>query len=256
MARASARPPRRAARRCGRSRGPRRPASARRPAAPAASSSSRTTPRRRPRQDRVGRARGERGGPCRLAAPTTAVVTSSPRTPWAANTSASPSLAAQVPTAPAATSACATSGHLWVLPCGRNALPRPHVRGHGRDVGFEGVRSSSSAGVGISSRNCIERECYHYFRACARRSRVRAAHRSQPSNCSRCERSASRISPGNTPARRASSRTLRIKPPKRSASDLKVEKCGLHSTGIGAGMAPGVNTANHSRSNDPLIALA
>ena len=100
-----------------------------------------------------------------LSRPITAVVINSPGMPWSAKTSASARRAAQQPMAPASTSARATAGHLWVLPCGRKPLPRTR-RCAAMVAMFDSKasRSSSRAGVGRSPRNCIERECYHCFR--------------------------------------------------------------------------------------------
>ena len=54
---------------------------------------------------------------------TTSVVINRPRTPAAAMTSASPSLAQATPSAPAAICRLAISGQRWVLACGRRFFP-------------------------------------------------------------------------------------------------------------------------------------
>src|SRR6266849_412063 len=85
--------------------------------------------------------------------PTTSVVTRILRMPEAAITSASPTLAQQMPTAPAAIWRRAISGHLCVFECGRSFLPTAFTWA-AILVMFRSKRSrsSSSAGVGISDR--------------------------------------------------------------------------------------------------------
>ena len=89
-----------------------------------------------------------------LSRPITAVVTSSPGMPDSANISASLNRAAQQPIAPARSNAFATSGHLWVLPCGRKAL----FRAFRCDAILlmlysKASRSRRRAGVGMSPRS-------------------------------------------------------------------------------------------------------
>ncbi len=91
-----------------------------------------------------------------LCLPITAVVISSPGMPDSAKTSASLSRAAQQPMAPALSSARATSGHLWVLPCGRKALFLAlRCEAIFAMLSSKASRSRSRAGVGTSPRNCI-----------------------------------------------------------------------------------------------------
>src|SRR5262249_31660589 len=84
---------------------------------------------------------------------TFSVVIKSPRTPAAAIPPASPSLAQATPSAPAWIWRRAISGHLWVFACGRIALlvRRTCVVIRSR-LRWKRSRSSSSEGVGISSR--------------------------------------------------------------------------------------------------------
>jgi len=73
--------------------------------------------------------------------------------PDSAITSASPTLAQQIPTAPAAIWRRAISGHLWVLECGRSFLPAAVVQAAiFAMLRSKRSRSSRSAGVGISFR--------------------------------------------------------------------------------------------------------
>ena len=85
--------------------------------------------------------------------PTTSVVMSMLRMPAAAITSASPTLAQQMPTAPAAIWRRAISGHLWVLECGRIFFPAVFTYAAILAM-FRSKRSRSRrrAGVGISFR--------------------------------------------------------------------------------------------------------
>src|SRR5712691_2136769 len=83
--------------------------------------------------------------------PTTSVVTRIFRMPEAAITSASPTLAQQMPTAPAAIWRRAISGHLCVFECGRSFLPTAFTWAAILAMfRSKRPRSSSSAGVGIS----------------------------------------------------------------------------------------------------------
>src|SRR5262245_36752361 len=84
---------------------------------------------------------------------TTSVVMSRPRTPAAAMTSASPSLAQATPSAPAAIWRRAISGQRWVLACGRRFFPAFRTCAAMRArLRSKRSASRSSAGVGISSR--------------------------------------------------------------------------------------------------------
>src|SRR6266849_6977710 len=83
--------------------------------------------------------------------PTTSVVTRMLRMPEAAITSASPTLAQQMPTAPAAIWRRAISGHLCVFECGRSFLPTAFTCAAILAMfRSKRSRSSSRAGVGIS----------------------------------------------------------------------------------------------------------
>ena len=62
---------------------------------------------------------------CDAGSPTTGEVISSPSIPSSASASASPSLAQQTPSAPAAICRRAMSALLWVLACGRSFSPAP-----------------------------------------------------------------------------------------------------------------------------------
>ena len=71
------------------------------------------------------------------------------RTPAAAITSASPTLATQTPTAPAAIWRRAISGHLWVLACGRSFLPAAlMIGGHLLEIALEAVEVEQERGRG------------------------------------------------------------------------------------------------------------
>src|SRR6266436_45864 len=83
--------------------------------------------------------------------PTTSVVMRILRMPAAAITSASPTLAQQMPTAPAAIWRRAISGHLCVFECGRSFLPTAFTWAAILAMfRSKRSRSRSSAGVGIS----------------------------------------------------------------------------------------------------------
>src|SRR5712691_4829650 len=93
--------------------------------------------------------------------PTTSVVTRMLRMPEAAITSASPTLAQQMPTAPAAIWRRAISGHLCVFECGRSFLPTAFTWAAILAMfRSKRSRSRSSAGVGISGR-VMARRAYH-----------------------------------------------------------------------------------------------
>src|SRR6185503_18143582 len=87
-----------------------------------------------------------------FSAPTTSVVMRRFRMPAAAITSASPTLATQTPTAPAAICRRAISGHLWVLAWGRIFLPTAFTcAAIFCRLRSKRSRSRSSAGVGSSA---------------------------------------------------------------------------------------------------------
>ena len=68
--------------------------------------------------------------------------------PASAKTSASPSFAQQMPTAPRAICRRASSGDLWVLACGRSRMPLARRRRlHAIEVALDARLSTSTDGV-------------------------------------------------------------------------------------------------------------